>query len=258
MLRSIKILVGLTLRETVERMGSRLAEETYDALFLGYPKGLQPYLRRIVEGEPYQNVVADLIGSGLIGEPISYWIKYNVPILEGLGELRRREKRPQVYCLTDGEDYDRSLGFRDEFLRLGLRARITNRIDLDRWKRMLWGVAEHHVRIMAKVVRRIVTYASHYATSLAVFGYLVVLIKPYLERRGYKVELVYLDPLPFVLSPLGRLIEKMVRQCLGRRRVSDNEMLSDIHSHLEYLDYVLRSHSLDDAHKRWFLERALA
>lgn len=250
------MLIGSTLRETSERLGSRLAEETYDALFLGYQKDLEPYLERIAEGEACQKVVTDLMKSGLIREPRSYWIKYNVPILEGLSELGMRDERPRIHCITEKHDYDRSVELTDEFLGLYLQARVTDEIDLEAWKRLLREDARHRIKTIAKAGRRIAVGASRYTLSLAVFGYLVRFIKTYLENEGYRVELVYLDPLPFALSPLRRLREKMVEQFLGKRRVLDDELSSDISSHLAYLDCVLRSRSLDEAHRRWFLERA--
>ena len=171
-------------------------------------------------------------------------------VLDHLLHLKERTRPPKISCYLDLQDHLRAAEVSEKLLLLEAAERVRSRIRGEEWRRLLAEELECSRAGWEKALENLSEALRRSEKNAILYGGVVRPLREHLERDGYRVSLIYLQP--YWRSPLD-VLRMMVLEH-GMDGVSDEIFEECIRKHLRYLDYVVYSEDLDSAHNRWARE----
>ncbi|MEM3574344.1 MAG: hypothetical protein QXQ76_01180 [Candidatus Bathyarchaeia archaeon] len=164
------------------------------------------------------------------------------PIIRALRGFR--ERAAQVHCYQSLESVVESYRVAERIVLLQLRSKVRGKVDVSEWKRALLAEAKCAERFWSETLDAIMEKIKGHRLSAMLYDGDLGELKRGLEREGVSLEAL----------PLGRYWRTsldVLRAMMRRRDVGDEEIELCVKRHMDYLNLVLRSEDLDEAHERW-------
>jgi len=241
----LTILLTLGFKKAYERTSNWLRDMQWGSIFLDLPTESEPFLNAYVEekldeSEFWGNFIL-LTG---LAKPFIYSLKLRFnPILKCIKATWADER--EIHCYNDLGSYVREKKILEKILFLELRYRLTKKLDLKEWKKTLlkeretkedsWLSAADRILEESKPSENIILYGGYPKST------------NYLKRPGNKIEIVLLDN--YWKSPLDILRTLLWKY--GFDDISDEKFERYLKLQKRYLDLVINSKDVDEAHEKW-------
>lgn len=222
--------------------------DNLNALFLDFPTELEGYIEKYVYREirmkelwSYFQELTDL------KEPYINALKYTMnPILKYLPDFLDKSSNVKLYCYQDLYFFKNNMDLNEKFLLLTYRVKATNKIEITEWKNLLFDEVETGKAYYLKNLRNILRNLNENGGNIIIFRNFIKKLQDELLRISKsKLKTIYL--MNYWRSPL----EYLSFQVFLKNKVSDKLIKICIKEHVSYIDFVLTSDNLDDAHLKW-------
>jgi hypothetical protein len=253
-LPEISVLVFTGFRAAAERAAQRLRTMEFEGLLLNLPEEMEGFLKSYINGrmdlEELLKSYRYLTGSS---QPFVNALRYRMePLLTALPILGERRRGLMVECYQDLESSISSRNLSERLLLLEAAERIRGRISVTKWRDLLREEIRYAEERWLRERENIVEKAGRHPRSLVLYGGSPKALKEYLERRGFSVNVVFTQR--YWRPPLEVL--RMIASLRGVEELCDRVISDCVQRHLQYLDYILLSGNIDEAHEKWTRENA--
>ncbi|MCS7120003.1 MAG: hypothetical protein NZ952_02205 [Candidatus Bathyarchaeota archaeon] len=240
----VDLFIVPNLRSSAIEAADRIRRPEYSAVFLDFPRSLQPLITEYVQGIISLHELLNRIkGDVLLPDPVNSWLYLNGPLLEVLPEVGEHAK---LYCYREVDHCHLLANAAAKIARLTLRVNLTGRVEVEEWINVLkepfspesTEKEAEFISVKAEDRSACITDLSgwHLAECLRKYGHLVS-VK--CVQKAY-----YFKP----LETLEILLEK------GKLTIDEAEKL--IREHTYFIrDFVLCSRDLDEAYHLWLEEK---
>ena len=164
------------------------------------------------------------------------------PIIRSLRGSRERAER--IHCYQHLPSVVESYRIAEMVALLQLRSKVRGKVEVDKWRKALSSEAECAERAWDEALEAISEKTKGHRRSALLYDGDLGWLRLGLERRGISLKAL----------PMGRYWKTpldTLRSMMRRREVGDEEIEICVRRHMEYLNLVLRSGDLDEAHEKW-------
>ncbi len=164
------------------------------------------------------------------------------PIIRALRGIR--ERAAQVHCYQSLSSVVESYKIAEKIVLLQFRSKVRGKVDVGEWRRVLLAEAKCAERFWSETLDAIVEKIKGYRLGAVLYDGDLGELKRGLEGKGIPLEVL----------PLGRYWRTpldVLRAMMRRREVGDEEIELCVRRQMDYLNLVIRSEDLDEAHERW-------
>ncbi|MFX0135052.1 MAG: hypothetical protein ACFFDN_15530 [Candidatus Hodarchaeota archaeon] len=218
------------------------------ALFLDFPTDLEgsieKYFYREISVKKLWNYFQELTD---LKEPYINALKYAMnPILEYLPDFLDKVSNLKLYCYQDLYFFKNNMDLNEKYLLLTYRVKATNKIEIPEWRNLLYDEVETGKAYYLKNLSYILRNLNENGGNIIIFRNFIKKLRDELLRiKKSKLKTIYL--MNYWRSPL----EYLLFQVFLKNKVSDNLIKICVKEHVRYIDFILTSNSLDDAHLKW-------
>ena len=179
--------------------------------------------------QPYVNALKYHIGAVL---KALRWLKVKIPDLE-------------VYCYLDLKSHLEHNRLIENVILLETVERVHSRIKVDEWRTLLSEEYKCSVKAWIQAMENLDECLRIYEESVILYSGFVRSFMEYLRKECFKFKTIHLQH--YWRPPLEAL--RMLMWMKGLDGVPDDVIISSVKNQLKYLDYVLSSDNIDEAHK---------
>jgi hypothetical protein len=240
----IDVLIVPSLQSSSRKAAEIILNSNYDSVFLNFPKNLQPLMlecasRRLTPPEVQKRIEVER----LIPESVGSWFYLNLPILEAIHKLGSNVK---IHCYKDVDHYHLQMDAASKIASLTLKASATGEIDVKEWiKTLKEGISSEASMIEAEYIAFKADGKTICLTGISGWK-----ITNNIKRIGYAAKVKCVEKL-YHFKPL-----EILENLLKTGKLTDEMAEKLIWDHVEFVrNYVLSSRSLDEAYKRWILNK---
>jgi len=242
----LTILLTLGYRRAYERAASWLRKTHWGSLFLGLPVESEPfvesYAEEKVDEKEFWSTITLLTG---FAEPFINSLRLRFqPILDCIRDMYAGGRA--IHCFQDLMSYVEERKISEKIFLLEFRHRATERLDLKAWKDTLLEEMATSGDSWRRASDRIIEEAEETAGNIILYGGYLESIEQ-LKRPNNEVEIMLLEE--YWKSPLDIL--RTILSKHGFDNVPDREIERYLELHKRYLDLVIKSKNVDEAHEEW-------
>jgi len=194
--------------------------EEIELLVLPYPREikmeLEKFTRSIISWKYLQKRIIELMGS------YGYsWLDIEEPLFLGLKLIRERNPKLDLYLYRSIGDEDEKYRITSDLLALALKYRVTGKIEVEEWRRVLSGYRRKRVEVGDKRA--------------------IIIIEDKLQAPSGSI---LIEALPgYIESPLDKLFSSPVSEQI-------------IKEYIEYVtEYLAKYSSIDYAYFKWLKDK---
>lgn len=242
------ILVTSGFRRASLKAADWLVRSTFDSLFLNLPEDFESFIRAYARKSIGRRTLWKAYGymTGTQEPYVKALADRFEPILELLPDLVDRYPSLELYCYHDLAYHVRLDKIAEKFLMLEYRERVGKHIKIDEWRKLLAEDLECSSQLARNSVEYISERLSSSKEAAILCGGLTRYLRRFLELR-LTSRSVYLDT--YWRPPLQVL--QTLASVHGLPSISDESLESFVKDHFTYLDYVITSKDVDEAHSAW-------
>lgn len=244
---TIMALLTLGFKRLYERAAEWLKSGRWDSLHLDMPEDFEPFLKSYLEGDVEEETLWSdyAILTGLSPPFIEIYRRRMTPIFR---RLKRRGKMSGVYCYQDLSFHIKVAKITEKTVLLEYRHRVTGEVDVEAWRRLLNEELEASMRGWDGSMRKIDEDARNHRINVLIYNGYVKPLKEKLKKMGHNVEVIILKKY-YIRPPLEIL--KALAWRKGVENLTNEEIRHYIEEHRKYLDIVISSRDVDQAHEDW-------
>ncbi|MHA1651127.1 MAG: hypothetical protein ACTSYB_13100 [Candidatus Helarchaeota archaeon] len=224
-----------------------------EILLLNFPsttqKLLEAYGNGLLSDEEFWNTWQELFD---LSDPFIKALQYQfTPIVQTIPLLRFRNPQIQLIPYQDDQALSLMKHFKEQLLLLTYRTRVTRKIDLTAWKEYLFDEYEWNKSCIEQLNTRILMYLQKTKQNAILYQGDVKSLRQILLEEGYIPKVKHfgrywrapLEVLSYLIGTKGleNIPDKCIQEC--------------IKAHITYIDYILSTPTIDDAHDRWTGEK---
>jgi len=245
-LKRLTILLTFGFRDAYRKVAEWLRRHPWDLLFLDLPKESEPFIKACAEKKA--TAIEFWRSYGLLtglAEPFVNSLRLRFQsILEGIrnAHLRGREIR----CYRDLKSYIDEKKILERIFLLEFRYQVTGRLEVEEWKDILCREMETAGDTWNRAVERILEEAEPNSRNTVLYGGHLESTNR-LRRPHTELEVILLED--YWKSPLDILRTLLWRH--GTDKISDERIESYLKLQKKYLDLVIGSKDVDEAHRAW-------
>jgi len=241
----LTVVVTLGFRKAHEKAANWLKQNPWNSLFLGLPVESEPfveaYAQQKVDNEEFWSSITLLTGHS---KPVINSLKLRFqPVLDSVRDTYAADR--EICCFQDLKSYVEENKIQERILLLQFRHRATGKLDLNAWKDALIEEIEASEESWRRATNRILEVVETAANVMLHGGYLKSTEQ--LKRPNSEVEIVLLEE--YWKSPLDILRTILWKH--GFDNVSDKVIERYLKLQKRYLDLVIKSKDVDQAHEEW-------
>ena len=240
------IVVTLGFRRAYQKAANWLRKAPWSSLFLGLPVESEPFVKAYaeqkVDEKEFWSSMALLTGHG---KPFinSLTLRFQ-PILDCIRDMYADNR--EIHCFQDLKSYVEENKIQERMLLLQFRHRATGKLDLSAWKNALLEEMKASKESWRRATDRILEEAKESGANAILHGGYLESTEQ-LKRRNSEVKIMLLEE--YWKPPLDILRTTIWKH--GFDNVPDREIERCLELHKRYLDLVIKSKSVDEAHEEW-------
>jgi len=239
-------------KKAAEKAVEWLGRLRYESLFLELPEDFTPY----VIGYMDERLSLDELWRSyeyLTGfkQPYVNALKYGIgSVLKALRELKLKTPEMEVYCYLDLKYHLDNNRLTEKTVLLEAVERVRNGVKVDEWRNLLTEEHENSMKGWKRVTETLSELLRLNEENIIFYSGFTRPLKEYLREEGFKFNPIYLQR--YWKPPLEAL--KTLIWINGINNIPDDVIVSSIKNQLKYLDHVLSSENIDEAHEEWTRE----
>ncbi|MEM3570787.1 MAG: hypothetical protein QW589_02500, partial [Candidatus Bathyarchaeia archaeon] len=165
-----------------------------------------------------------------------------------LRNIFMKNKSIKLHCYKSLSSYINLNKISEKILLLGFKSKISNKVNVSEWKYTLKEEIDIIKNSWFEEINNIIENAYFNNENVLLYNGSIKSLKEFLELNGFEVKLLLLEPV-YWYSPLDVL--RSLISTRGIEKLKDEEVEKCIKIHIKYLDYILLSENIDNAHESW-------
>ena len=242
----LDVLLTLGFKRIYEKASDWLRKINWDLLFLDLPNELEPFIKAYVKGKINEDMFwKNCITLTGLEEPFikSLKLRYH-SVLNSIKEIRENSRK--IYCYRDLESYIKQSKIIEKILLLELRHRIGRKLEIKEWTNLLLEEKKISKKSWYQATENIIEEAEENTRNVILYEGSLESVKR-LKKGSNKVKIIILEN--YWKSPLDML--RTILWKYGFAHISDEKIIHYLNLQQKYLDLIIYSKDVDEAHQIW-------
>ncbi|MHA1252316.1 MAG: hypothetical protein ACTSRP_20190 [Candidatus Helarchaeota archaeon] len=239
------------LRKSSEKIAEVLNEEEKlkQMLLINLPKItkkiLYEYMDGKITGDEFWEQYKELLG---LEDYFIKSLKFRLePLIKLIRSISRRDPWIEVIPYQDEFFIKNSEKIKEDIFFQTFRTKVTGKIKIKEWLDLLYDDYKWNITHKEKVNETIVKELKKKKDCIIFYEGFIQELKKLIYNEGYKLKIKYLDQ--YWRSPLETLSYMIGTK--GIKEIPEKFIEECIKKHIEYIEYILRNPTIDDAHRSW-------
>jgi hypothetical protein len=245
-LMELDVLLTLGFKKVYEKASNWLRDIQWSSLFLDLPNELDPFIKSYFKGKINEEKLwencATLTG---LEEPFIKSLKLRYQsVLNSIKEIRTNDRR--INCYRDLESYIKQSKIIEKILLLELRHRIGRKLEITEWTNVLFEEKKISEKSWYQATENIIEEADENTRNIILYEGSLESVK-HLKKGSNKVKIILLEN--YWKSPLDML--RTILWKYGFDHISDEKIIHYLNLQQKYLELIIYSKDVDEAHQIW-------
>lgn len=221
------------------------------SLLLNLPEGFTAYTREYMNGnlslhelwKSYEYLTG-------FKRPYINALKYQMePIVSALCSLKKSLSL-EVHCYLDLQSIIEQNKLTEKLLLLEVAERVRSEIKVEEWRRLLFEEYNCSLKGWRLAMENLTEWLRLNEDNIILYNGFTKPLRTYMKKEGFELKPLYLQH--YWRPPLEAL-----RTLIWMKKtadIQDDVIVKGVENQLKYLDHILSSNTIDEAHKIWTRE----